>query len=264
MRHLLAFLMWLCLAVPASAQPGTAERLAVEQASARGRLIYAYDQAAWHGTDDLVANAPQLRERIGGWIVDGPADRPTLVFFDRDTANPHALYTVTFAGAKIATRHVVATGENGMISAAQRGLIDARRRALEVVQRAKLPGCSDQPPNTVVLPPEREGGPTRVYVLTPQPDLRTFPIGGNYLVEVAADGQASAPQAFAKTCIAMTVPADRKPEMFVLTHLLGRTPTEIHVFASLAAHLPIAVATPNRSVWSVAGDRITILSKRDR
>lgn len=49
---------------------GQSEALA--RASQRGALLYAYDQAAWHGTDDMLAKIGDPASRIGGYIVDGP------------------------------------------------------------------------------------------------------------------------------------------------------------------------------------------------
>ena len=57
-------------------------------------------------------------------------------------------------------------------------------------------------------------------------------------------------------------PAGR-PEALVVTHFLDPTPTEIHVFSSLAAQVPIYVATTqNKHVWSVEGSKIRIVSDR--
>ena len=58
-----------------------AARLA--RARARGALLYAYDRAAWHGTDDLRTKLPDFAQRVGGYIVDGPAAAAQLTFFDK-------------------------------------------------------------------------------------------------------------------------------------------------------------------------------------
>src|SRR5689334_10306230 len=97
-----AFLIWLAVALapPAAATPppqmSETEAVAVRQAEERGAMMYAYDQAAWHGTDDLMAKLPDFASRVGGWVVDGPAEAPELVFFDRDEADPHAIYIADF------------------------------------------------------------------------------------------------------------------------------------------------------------------------
>lgn len=86
----------LAAAQPSAVQMSSAEQAAVQQALDRGTLIYAYDQAAWHGTDDMLAKIENPNEVLGGWIVDGPVNAPELVFYDKDEADPHAVYVAQF------------------------------------------------------------------------------------------------------------------------------------------------------------------------
>lgn len=244
------------------AQDDSANQAAIAQASARGRLIYAYDQAAWRGTDDLLARDQAITQKLGGWIVDGPAERPTLVFFDRDPEHPHALYVAEFSGGKLMSGRLLGDTDDRTISPSRLAMIHARSVALAALAKAPVQRCSDKALNSVVLPPDRVGAPTSVYALEPQPDMRTFPIGGSYRLDVDADDRVSPPRPFAKTCFALTSPADQKPQMFVATHLLDPVPTEIHVFTSLAAHLPVMVATTDKAMWLVNGDRITRVKDR--
>lgn len=44
-------------ATPALAQITSGDQAALDRARTRGELIYWYDQAAWHGTDDMLAKA---------------------------------------------------------------------------------------------------------------------------------------------------------------------------------------------------------------
>src|SRR3982750_3028090 len=64
--------------------PAPPNATAIRQAIDRGRMIYAYDQAAWHGTDDMLLKVPHPEAVIGGWVVDGPAESPELIFFDKN------------------------------------------------------------------------------------------------------------------------------------------------------------------------------------
>ena len=67
---------------------------------------------------------------------------------------------------------------------------------------------------------------------------------------------------FAKSCISMpmnALPARGKPAAFVVTHLLDPTPTEIHVFTSIASKTPIMVMTAtDGKMWSVNGNRVAM------
>jgi hypothetical protein len=246
-------------AKPAPAPPITAaEQQAIREASTRGALLYAYDQAAWHGTDAMMAKLPDARERVGGWIVDGPAEAPELVFFDRDKAAPHTLFVADFNDGKLVSSRVARPGE-AELSAERRRLIAARAVGMETLQAKGFQRCSALQMNTVVLPPAEPGGPTYVYLLTPQPDLNTIPFGGHYRIAVGADGKAGEMRPFTNSCIAMPSkpPAGSGATGMFITHLLDPVPTEIHVFSSLVAGVPVYVGTRDGRVWAVRGTSIT-------
>jgi hypothetical protein len=240
----------------ASAQEASATRLAFE----RGKLIYAYDRAAWQGSDDLVAKMPDYASKVGGWIVDGPAEAPQLVFYDKNEADPHAVFIARFKDRQLQSSQVLGASDDRNLSPQRKSMIAARLAAVAALATAGVGRCKEQPFNTVVLPPERPGAATLVYIMTPQSDRKAIPMGGHYLVEVAADGSAGKPRPFTKTCLEMPF-ADAKggrPEALVVSHLLDPVPTEMHVFSSFAAGLPIYVSTENGRVWAVnaAGIRI--------
>jgi hypothetical protein len=44
--------------------------------------------------------------------------------------------------------------------------------------------------------------------------------------------------------------------MLAISHLLDSTPTEIRVFSSLVAKLPVLVMTGSNRVWQVTGQQI--------
>ena len=245
------------------------ERQATQEASRRGALIYAYDQAAWHGTDDMAKKIRDFQDRVGGWVVDGPAESPTLVFFDRNEADPQVVYVAKFESGKLASSRVLGEADDRTLSPDRKQLILARSAAFGRFLSSGSHRCSAQPFNTVVLPPQTEGGPVLVYLLTPQPALDAIPFGGHYLVEVQADGTASPPRKFANSCLVMQVPkalkkGKAKPVALTVTHLLDPAPTEIHVFSSFAARLPVMVGTTaNGKVWSVERSKIELIALMD-
>lgn len=247
---------------PAQAQTPTLtseQRSALDLAAKRGALLYAYDQAAWHATDDLMSKLENAESRVGGWIVDGPPEASTVTFFDRASPTPYAVYEARFRNGALVESRELGEGDDRALSAAQLRLIDARQIALEAFATAKVKTCAEGSPNLVVLPPEETGGSTLVYLLTPQPRITTFPLGGHYRVAITAEGEAGDVRGFAKSCLMMDVRLKdgKQPKMFATSHLLDPTPTEIHVFTSLAAHLPLAVVTmPNDQLWVVQGTRI--------
>ncbi|MEA3063228.1 MAG: hypothetical protein QOJ94_3009, partial [Sphingomonadales bacterium] len=133
-----------------------------------------------------------------------------------------------------------------------------RAAALAAFAAKGLPRCSKAPMNTVVLPPAAPDGPTYVYVMTPQTDSKIIPFGGHYRIAVAADGTVGEIRPFTNSCIAMPYkpPHGATPAAMVITHLLDPVPTEIHVFASFVAGVPIMVITKDGRLWAVSGASI--------
>ncbi|MEA3009689.1 MAG: hypothetical protein QOJ91_1381 [Sphingomonadales bacterium] len=272
MRLPVAFLLALTglstACAPAAAKPKLtpAEASATRLAFERGRLIYAYDRAAWQGSDDLVAKLPDYTAKVGGWIVDGPADAPTLVFYDQDEAAPHAVYIASFKGGRIQSSRVLGSSDDRSLGAGRKSMIAARTAAVARLEAASPVRCKEQPFNTVVLPPEKPGAQTLVYFLTPQSDSKAIPMGGHYRVEVAADGSAAKPKSLTETCLEMPF-ADSKggrPAALTVSDLLDPVPTEVHVFSALAAGLPVRVMTRNERVWAVDGTGIKPVAGKRR
>jgi hypothetical protein len=249
-------------AVPAVSE---AEQQAIRDAAARGVLIYAYDQAAWHGTDAMIAKLPDPGSKVGGWIVDGPAEAPELVFFDKDKAAPHSVFVADFRDGKMVSSRVAGAGEPEL-SPERRRLIAARAAALDALKAKGFQRCSAQAMNTVVLPPVGPDNLIYVYLLTPQPDMNTIPFGGHYRVAVGPDGKTGEIRPFTNSCIAMSArpPPGAKSAALVITHLLDPVPTEIHVFSSLVAHVPVMVGTKDGRIWAVDGGRIAPIGKVGR
>lgn len=247
---------------PPAAPVTAAEQQAIRDAAARGALLYAYDQAAWHGTDAMMAKVSDPGTKIAGWIVDGPAEAPELIFFDKDRADPHAVFIVSFRAGSIASSRMAGAGE-AELSSDRRRLVAARQAAMEAFARAKVGRCAAVM-NSVVLPPARPGDPALVYFLTPQPDANLIPFGGHYRVSVAGDGKVGEIRPFTNSCGSVPRGPDGngKPVALVITHLLDPVPTEIHVFSSYVAGMPIYVSTvKNGRLWKVDRDRIELVPR---
>lgn len=252
------------LAVQAKDQPKTvtlsaSDQAMVDRAIARGDLLYAYDQAAWHGTDDLQEKAKaagiwdKLGRTLGGWIVDGSAAEPVLVFIDK-SAQPQAVYAARFAdgGTRLVDSKLLGPGDDRSISPSRLKLVTALRAGRAEMARAKLTICANANFNTIVLPPETPDGPTLVYAMTPQTQDGMWPMGGHYLLEVKPDGTIASTRAFTKSCINTGTPPKGTPAAMFVTHLLDPVPTEIHVFTMRAARLPLFVlTTQNRRLWAI-------------
>jgi hypothetical protein len=236
------------------------EESALRKALDRGILIYAYDQAAWHGTDDMQTKIKDSGKLLGGWIVDGPAEAPELIFHDKNEADPQAVYVAQFRDNKLVSSRVLGSGEDRRLSPERKAIIAARKAARAALMANKASACVEQPFNTVVLPPA-DGSPMLVYYLTPQTDPTAIPFGGHYRVEVT-DGKVGAVRPFTRSCLSMAFKedGDKELEALMVTHLLDPVPTEIHVFSSLAAGKPVYVmTTKNGRLWAVEGSRVRLL-----
>lgn len=231
----------LCTATAATAQaPDPSARLA--ETSARGALIAAYDRAAWIGTDDMLKRLPDAKARVGGWIVDGPISDATIVFYDR-SSTPRALYVAHMAGGKLVDP-VVPEGDAAALSPERRAMIAARTAASAALTAAKIAPCTASF-NTVVLPPDTPGAPTRVYFLSAQPAADKVVIGGHYRVDVDATGRAGTPFAFSKGCMTQDrPPKDAKSAMLFTTTLTDTIPNEAHVFTAWSSGLPLIIGVP--------------------
>ena len=243
---------------PKPAATSAADQALIRRSIDRGIMIYAYDQAAWHGTDDLMAKAraagvfDTLAPTIGGWVVDGTAAEPVLVFFDK-SERPQAIYTARFAdnGRRLVDSKLLGPGDDRTVSPGRLMLIAALRTARAAAEKANFAKCANAAFNTVVLPPETSDGPTLVYFLTPQTQNDAWPFGGHYLVEVKPDGTIGATRPFTKSCITMAKGKRDEAALFI-THLLDPVPTEVHVFTAIAASLPVYVGTTqNNLVWVI-------------
>jgi len=237
------------------------EQPAIQQALDRGQLLYAYDQAAWHGTDAMLAEAKSrgltdaLPAMIGGWIVRGAANDPIVVFFDKNAGDPKAVFVVQLSdgGQRVVSSHFVENGQNAKIDAEARLIIEARNIAVASMADTEITRCSPGSFNTVVLPPDPLSGSIIVYLLAPQDKIDEVHFGGHYRVEVSSDGKAKPAHAFTKACVDMpTSQAPNHPVALIVTQLLDPLPTEISVFTMLAAQLPLYVMTPpDGRTWSV-------------
>lgn len=256
LRHIALPLAAIVAPIAAHAQISPADQAAIDRALARGQLLYAYDQAAWHSTDSMAANLKKPGDVLGGYIVHGPAAAPIVVFYDQNAADPKAVYVVQFKDNKIVSARLLGEQDDRTLSPEVKAMIVARGKGAEAWVKAKPLYCSKQRPNPTVLPPERPGGPYLVYLMSPQTDLNAWPFGGHFRVEVNTDGTTSGGRAFTRSCL--TLPMDRKAVSMMVTHLLDPVPTEIHVFTAIGAKMPVAVGTSDNRIWWVTGTSITL------
>lgn len=262
MRRVIIFCVGVSLAATAIAQraePIDSLAPAVQAAVNRGALLYLYDKAAWHGTDDLNARFAELKPLVGGYVVTGKQADVELTFYDK--AQSKALYRAKFANQKLSESGPPAA-DRVALTVAERRLIAARATALKAFGDAKVRTCAKGMPNVALLPAELPTDPVRAYLMTPRTSMKSLPMGGHFEVDVLADGKPGKVRAFTQSCLELSTAGvgKGKPKAMMLSHLLDPSPTEIHVFSSLSARVPVYVLTmANKTLWAVTGTSVRIV-----
>ncbi len=182
---MIAPLIFLNLVVPGSGQTRHVEDRDLNPYLAgvteRGRDLYAYDEAAWHGTDAFLALHPDTHglthyicmKTPTGWEVVFPRWNDThdrlLVAYDAKGTGGHENYT---AEKLDPTRE----GPDGLV---------AKERALELaIGDFQRP---NRPYNTAILP--AEDGSLYVYIYPAQTKTDVWPLGGDVRYTISADGK---------------------------------------------------------------------------
>jgi hypothetical protein len=245
-------LLTLGTAAPSQAKPVDApapitaeEEAGVRLALDRAQLLYRYDQAAWHTTDALTNEVPEVAlATVRGWVVtpDGAGYRVTYYSGERGAEHRAVYSAVWTGGTSVRDRQLRAVDDNRL--SADEARLAAASDA--VAEEGPL-RCSDRRFNRVVLPRATADGADLVYLLTPQTETNSIPLGGHHRAEVK-DGKVVSMRSFSKSCLNM--PLEEKAEALAVSHLLDPTPTEIHFFSVFAAQKPIYVlTTSNDRTW---------------
>ncbi len=236
---------------PAELQP------AVTAAEQTGRLLQRLDRAAWIATDEFGEDkqARKLRKSTRGWITEAIDTGTRVSFFDASDP-PTRIYTVDVQSSGAIDNAGIAT--DSKFTDEQLSLVRARQAAF----KQPFLACS-RDYNSVVY---REGDTIRVYLMPGTTKQNMYPAGGYHLFVYDSTGTTLKSQrSFTRGCIDLeAAPAgpskDSRPAAMFVTHLLDPQPTEIHVFISLNAPVPLGVATtPNRMLWMLEQGRITAI-----
>ncbi|MDY7098881.1 MAG: hypothetical protein SXU28_12145 [Pseudomonadota bacterium] len=225
------------------------DRAAVEGALNRGLLLRRYDQAAWHATDALREDVKDLgASGIRGWIVNDLEQGLEVVFYRPVADRFEAVWSGIYSEGEVKSRTVH--------DASQRYLTEAEAalaRAGRIPAKEEIQRCSNQPFNTVVMPTGKGDGSLYVYYLVPQASMDSLPLGGHYRFELR-DDKIVGRRKFTNSCFAFDLGGKKgkgRPAAVTISHLLDPVPTEIHVFSTYAAQLPIYVmTTQNELIWA--------------
>ncbi len=257
------------LPLPAAAQTATTppaplelnaqQRTALELAVARGRALAVLDQASRTATGDARTRIPEAEaETIAGWIAQPEGNGVTVTYYVRDGDHYAAIYRGSVIGGRVSSPQLFAAGNRPRLEG-----VAARMAAARTVAEATEHQACGPDFNTFVLPPAGDE-PVVVYRLSPRMAANRIPGGGHFRITVAADGSVAEDVALAGACTDLTVTATaagQRPRPIQVNAAGTPLPSELHVFLSLWAQRPLAVAagTDTVRVWGVTGEGIAEL-----
>jgi hypothetical protein len=189
----------------------------------RGRALYEYDQAAWHGSDAFLALHPDhngltnyvCSKTASGWVVsfggwNTTRDRLLIVYEAVETGKVGQFEAHAIDPPREATEDVA-----------------AKERALELAS-ANYPRPNRQY-NSAVLP--APDGDLYVYLYPAQVKETIWPLGGDVRFTVSADGKKIIEtRQLHKTIIDMEFKPEQHPVGGVHVHILSDVPEDTDVF----------------------------------
>lgn len=243
------------IASPAPAQQSVEAQVAANMA--RGDLLYAYDQSAWHVTDAALKAIPkESMPLLRGYVVTPAHDGYRTTFYGGEPGRHFRVYTAVWVNRSIARPEVFEPNQRVPVTTDEERLIGAKTLALGSL--GELQKCSNGKLNSAVVPGATPQDPVSVYILTPSTRPNAMPMGGHHRIDVK-DGVVVSKRKFTNSCIELEKPRASKkqgqPVAMVITHLLDPVPTEIHAFAVHSVGLPMYVGMPDGSMYSVELDQ---------
>ena len=244
------------LAGAQEAMPPTAEELAA--ISERGRMLYEYDQAAWHATDAVETSNPTsvvgqraiARKVHGNW---------TVVFGKLNGEGSR--FEITYEASEQATLRDFAVRVPE--EREDEGFFLHAARAIELA--TKDFGGANRPYNVAVLPAEAEQ--LYVYLYPAQTEARVYPLGGDLRYLVSADGtKLLEKRQMHKTIIEAALRPGKRVSSRSHRHALGDLPEDTDVFHVLTEDPPIPefIATPHFQYQVKTDGTIQIEKQKNR
>ncbi len=248
-------------ATPAMADPTAQQLAAAKDAEARGAEIYAYDQAAWHSTDQFQIDLKKAKltiERISelgvrGYVVE-PAEKGLLLvtYYGQKDGRTFAFARYWMAGSSVRRGGLVGPDEDAALSPLALKLVEMRGKAIAAAGEHKAFICGKGNPNTVVLPPRADGS-FPAYVMSGATQTGRFPAGGHSRFDFDANGQLIAHRDFTKSCIDVVTGLPGKTAVgYGVSHSLDPQPTEMHVFVSYNVPIKLfVIIEPGNNLWEI-------------
>lgn len=251
---------------PFDTQPIPPElRAAAAVAESTGARIYRLDRAAWLATDALREHSEALLERTRGWITSEYPGGVRVSFLDGE-ASPNAIYRIDISD-------ISDTGGLSNQKAEIREALTAEEIAQDKARKLALGQswlqCAPTYNTSILASPEGFS----VYLSPGFQREHHYQAGGYHLYRIDAAGErVLSHRSFTKGCIELSDAPQAelrgaRPLAMMVTHLMDPQPTEVHVFLSLHAGVPLMVGTmDNDYLWKVEHGAISLsgMSMRGR
>ena len=198
----------------------------------RGRMLYEYDQAAWHATDAVQMANPKIVE--GQRYIAKKENGKWRVVFGKLNED-HSRFGIAYEADEQATLREFAVPKEPE-EREDEGFFLYAARAIEVVMR-DFAGAS-RPYNVAVLPAPSEQ--MFVYLYPAQTKARVYPVGGDVRYVVSADGMKILEKRQMHKTILETAPAPgKKVAAGYHSHVLSDVPEDTDVFHVLTQDPPV-------------------------
>jgi hypothetical protein len=235
--------------------PTTGELAAITE---RGRLLYEYDQAAWHASDAVQMANPKNVEGQR-YIAKKENGKWTVVFGKLN--EDRNWFGITYQAEEQATlRQFAVKQETG--ERQDEGFFLCAARAIELAMKDF--GAANRPYNVAVLPATAEQ--LYVYLYPAQTKARVYPLGGDMRYLVSADGtKILEKRPMHKTIIETAPQSGKRTVAGFHTHVLSDQPEDTDVFHVLTQDPPQPefVGTP-RFIYKVSTDGAIQIEKRKK
>ena len=228
-----------------AAAPTSQELAAITE---RGRLLYEYDQAAWHSLDAVQMANPKNVE--GQRYIAKKENSKWIVVFGRLNEDD-SRFNITYEVEEQAMLRQFAVRQEPA-ERQDEGFFLYAAHAIEMAMKDF--GATSRPYNVAVLPAPAEQ--LFVYLYPAQTKARVYPLGGDARYLVSADGtKILEKRQMHKTIIETAPKSGKKTTAGFHTHVLTDLPEDTDVFHVLTQDPPVPefVATPHFR-YQVKGD----------
>lgn len=209
--------------------PPTSEELAA--ITERGRLLYEYDQAAWHASDAAQMANPKTVE--GQRYIAKKENGKWRVVFGKLNEDRTRFGIAYEADEQATLRNFAVQKEPEELQ--DEGFFLYAARAIDLTMKDF--GAGSRPYNVAVLPPQGEG--LYVYLYPAQTKAQVYPLGGDARYFVSADGMKILEKRQMHKTILETAPRPGKKTVAGYhTHALSDLPEDTDVFHVLSQDPP--------------------------